>query len=59
MVRRVSVPVNQFRVDEAGQRVAQTVGTGKAKGPGLYLRAQDVLNDNEGALIAGGLQFTF
>ena len=57
--KAVVVPVNQFRVDEAGDRIAQTVGTGKAKGPGLYVRAQDVFNNNEGALIAGGIQFTF
>ena len=55
----VVVPVNQFAVDEAGERIAQTVGTGKAKGPGLYLRAQDVMNDSESALVAGGIQFTF
>ncbi len=55
----VIVPVNQFVVDEGGDHIAQTVGTGKAKGPGLYLRAQDVLDDNEGTLIAGGIQFAF
>lgn len=57
--KAVVVPVSQFRLDEAGDRMAQTVGTGKAKGPGLYLRAQDVLNNSEGTLVAGGIQFAF
>lgn len=34
----VAVPVNQFVQDESGDRIAQTVGTGRAKGPGVYLR---------------------
>ncbi|MGB3296622.1 MAG: hypothetical protein WBA76_00025 [Phormidesmis sp.] len=55
----VAVPVNQFLLDDEGQRIAQTVGTGEAKGPGVYLRAQDVLDDNESVLIAGGIQFSF
>ncbi|MGB3300997.1 MAG: hypothetical protein WBA76_22235, partial [Phormidesmis sp.] len=37
----VAVPVNQFVLNEEGQRLAQTVGTGKAKGPGIYLRVED------------------
>ncbi len=55
----IEVPVNQFVTDENGDRVAQTVGTGRAKGPGVYLRLEDVLSDDEGALIAGGIQFAF
>ena len=55
----IEVPVNQFVIDENGDRVAQTVGTGRAKGAGVYLRLEDVLSDSEGALIAGGIQFAF
>ncbi len=57
--RAVAVAVNQFVLDEKGDRVAQTVGTGVAKGPGLYLSITDVSQDDEGVLIAGGLQFSF
>ncbi|MGB3298960.1 MAG: hypothetical protein WBA76_11870, partial [Phormidesmis sp.] len=55
----VAVPVNQFVLNEEGQRLAQTVGTGKAKGPGIYLRVEDVLTGDEGAAIAGGIRFSF
>ncbi len=54
-----TVPVNQFVVDEFGDRVAETVGTGRAKGPGVYLRLEDIFSDNDGVVIAGGLQFAF
>ena len=39
--------------------MAQTVGTGKAKGPGVYLRVEDVFAGDDGAAIAGGIQFSF
>ncbi len=55
----IEVPVNRFVLDEAGDRIAQTVGTGRAKGVGLYLRLEDVMSDNEGALVAGGMQLSF
>ena len=55
----VAVPVNQFVLNKSGDRLAQTVGTGRAKGPGVYLRVEDVLTGDEGAAIAGGLQFSF
>ena len=54
----VAVPVNQFVLDESGDRIAQTVGTGKAKGPGVYLRIEDVFTGGDGAAIAGGLRFS-
>lgn len=57
--KAVDVPVNQFAVDEAGDRIAQQVGTGRAKGPGVYLRLEDVLNDNDSGIVAGGIQFSF
>ena len=55
----VEVEVNQFVLDEAGDRVAQTVGTGVAKGPGIYITIEDVSDDDEGILVAGGLQYAF
>ena len=55
----VEVPVNQFVQDESGNRLAQTVGTGREKGPGVYLRMEDVFTGDAGAAIAGGLQFSF
>lgn len=55
----VELPVNQFVVDEAGERVPQMVGTGKADGPGAYIRFEDVMDDGESLVIAGGIQFSF
>jgi hypothetical protein len=55
----VEVPVNRFVLDEAGDRIAQTVGTGRAQGPGVYLRVEDTLNDGDSAVVAGGVQFAF
>ncbi|MEL6937672.1 MAG: hypothetical protein AAFO84_00600 [Cyanobacteria bacterium J06598_1] len=56
---QVEVLVNEFVTDEAGDRIAQTIGTGKAKGPGVYLRAQDSFSDDDGIVVAGGFQFSF
>ena len=55
----VAVAVNQFVVNEVGDRVAQKVGTGVARGPGLYVSVEDVTDDDKGIEIAGGLQFSF
>jgi hypothetical protein len=55
----IVVPVNRFVLDEAGDRILQTVGTGRAEGPGLYVRVEDVLSDSEGILVAGGFKFDF
>ena len=55
----VEVPVSKFVVDENGDRVAQEVGTGRPKGPGVYLRVEDAWDDGDGAVVDGGLQFTF
>jgi len=55
----VELPVNQFVFDEAGERVPQMVGTGKADGPGAYIRFEDVIDDGESVVIAGGIQFSF
>ncbi|MEM8505915.1 MAG: hypothetical protein AAF716_22530 [Cyanobacteria bacterium P01_D01_bin.1] len=55
----VEVPVNRFVLDEAGDRIAQRVGTGKAKGPGAYLRVENVFGNDSGVEVAGGIQLTF
>ncbi|MGB7247512.1 MAG: hypothetical protein WBC73_01135 [Phormidesmis sp.] len=57
--KAVEVAVNQFALDESGNRIAQTVGTGQAAGPGVYLRVEDVFNGDEGVQVAGGVQFSF
>ena len=55
------LPVNQFVIDETGDRIPQKVGTGRPVGPGLYLRVEDVLSgdDDNGVEFAGGVQFDF
>ncbi len=63
----VAVPVNQFvtevRTDAGGtaqpERIVETVGTGRSKGPGLYVRMQDTWSDNDGVMIDGGIQLSF
>ena len=55
----VEVAMNQFVLDENGEKILDSVGTGVAKGPGVYLRVQDVFDDSEGAVVAGGLQYSF
>ena len=57
--KSVQVPVNQFALDEAGDRLIQQVGTGRAKGPGVYLRLEDVLSDDDSPLWQEGIQFSF
>jgi hypothetical protein len=57
--KAIEVPVNRFVLDEAGDRIAQTVGTGHAHGVGLYLRAENVFSASEGTSIAGGMQLSF
>ncbi|MGB3768824.1 MAG: hypothetical protein WA947_19895 [Phormidesmis sp.] len=55
----VEVAVNAFVIDENGEKVMDSVGTGVAKGPGVYLRVQDLFDDNEGVVLAGGVQYSF
>ena len=55
----VEVLVNQFVLDENGDRIAQTVGTGEAKGPAVYLRVQDTFSSDDGLTVAGGFQLSF
>ena len=55
----VELMVNEFVTDENGDRVVQRVGTGTAKGPGVYLRVEDSFDDDDGIFFAGGLQLAF
>ncbi|MGB3768814.1 MAG: hypothetical protein WA947_19845 [Phormidesmis sp.] len=55
----VELAVNQFALDGAGDRIQQRIGTGKAKGPGAYLRAENLFNGGDGVEIEGGLQISF
>ncbi len=57
--RTADVRVNQFVLDEGGNAIAQTTGTGQPQGPGLYLRVEDVFSDDEGVVFSGGIQFGF
>lgn len=55
----IEVAVNQFVTNEEGVRFTETVGTGRAKGPGVYLRLEDVFGDDDSLSVAAGLQLTF
>jgi hypothetical protein len=55
----VEMPVSQFVLDEAGERVIQQVGTGRSKGPGVYVRVEDAWDDGDSAVVDGGVQFSF
>lgn len=55
----VELPVNEFAVDENGDRIPTMVGTGRSKGPGLYVRVQDTWEDGDSAAIDGGLEISF
>lgn len=54
-----TVAVNQFLTDEDGVRFTQSVGTGRPKGPGMYLRLEDILDDEQSPVLSAGLQITF
>ncbi|MEM6450617.1 MAG: hypothetical protein AAF703_09920 [Cyanobacteria bacterium P01_D01_bin.105] len=55
----VGVPVNQFVLDENGDRIPQKVGTGRSKGPGVYVRVEGEFDGDDDTVVNGGLQFTF
>lgn len=55
----VVIGVNQFVLDEQGDRIVQKTGTGVAKGPGIYIRVEDAFGDDQGLVVAGGFQFAF
>lgn len=55
----IEVPVNRFVLDENGDRIPLKVGTGRSKGPGVYVRIEDAFDDGDSAAIDGGLQLTF
>ncbi|MGF1568106.1 MAG: DUF4114 domain-containing protein [Nodosilinea sp.] len=53
----IQVATHEFVQTEAGERVVQMVGTGRAIGPGVYLRVEDVFDSREGLAVIGGLEF--
>ncbi|MGP1386574.1 MAG: hypothetical protein ACTS2F_23650 [Thainema sp.] len=55
----LQVPVNQFIYDDNGDRIPETVGTGKTPGPGIFLSLEELLTDDDGPTVVGGLQLTF
>jgi hypothetical protein len=55
----IDIALNQFVYDENGDRIQDTVGTGQSLGPAVFVRLEEVLSDDEGPTLAGGLQFTF
>lgn len=56
----MQVQVNEFVRDAEGKLVQDTVGTGKAKGPGIYLRVEkELIGDGRALSIQGGLKFDF
>lgn len=55
----VDIALNQFVYDENGDRIQETTGTGESSGPGIFIRLEEVLNDDDGTTLSGGLQYTF
>ncbi|MDB9526050.1 hypothetical protein PN498_08635 [Oscillatoria sp. CS-180] len=55
----MEVETSEFVLNEAGERIPQTVGTGRPVGPKVYLRVEDVFARDEGVLVDGGLTFDF
>ncbi|PSR17676.1 hypothetical protein C8255_11315 [filamentous cyanobacterium CCP3] len=54
-----SLPIvtHRFITDEAGDRIPLTVGTGRAIGPGIYLRLEDTFSGQTSPSVIGGLKF--
>ncbi|MGB3298961.1 MAG: hypothetical protein WBA76_11875 [Phormidesmis sp.] len=56
----VEMLVSQFVIDdETGDRAPQRVGTGRPKGPGVYVRAEGAFDGDDDTAINGGVQFSF
>ncbi|MEM6450618.1 MAG: hypothetical protein AAF703_09925 [Cyanobacteria bacterium P01_D01_bin.105] len=55
----VEVAINRFVLDEVGDRIPTMVGTGRSRGPGLYVRVQDTWNNRDSLTVDGGIQFSF
>ena len=55
----MAIAVNQFLLDDNGDLIAQRVGTGRARGPGAYLRIENVFDSDNGAEIEGGIRLSF
>ncbi|MFK8186155.1 MAG: hypothetical protein AB8B99_22500 [Phormidesmis sp.] len=57
--KAIEVAINRFVLDDAGDRIPATVGTGRSRGPGVYMRVQDTWNSHSSLTIDGGIQFSF
>jgi hypothetical protein len=55
----VEVPLSEFVYDEEGDRIQAMTGTGNPNGPGVFVRLEEVFDDDDGTTLSGGLQFTF
>jgi hypothetical protein len=53
------VPIGQFVYDDNGERIPETVGTGRTSGPGIFLSLEELFTDDDGPTVVGGLQYTF
>jgi uncharacterized protein (DUF736 family) len=53
----IQVATNQFIRDEAGELLQASVGTGVSRGPGIYLRLEDLIDDNTSLAVIGGIKF--
>jgi hypothetical protein len=58
-VNPLAVNTYDFVLDEAGDLIPATIGTGRAIGPGVYLRLQDVFDGDEALSLEGGLTYNF
>ncbi|MEL6553839.1 MAG: hypothetical protein AAFQ63_10320 [Cyanobacteria bacterium J06621_11] len=57
--QQVEMPVSEFKLDDDGNLMVETVGTGVSRGPGVYVRVEDAFDDGDSVLVAGGVQFSF
>lgn len=55
----IEIPVYQFLYDDHGERIPEMVGTGRTSGPGIFVTLEELLTDDDGPTVAGGLQLTF
>jgi hypothetical protein len=55
----IEVPIYRFVHDDNGERILETVGTGRTSGPGIFVNIEELLTDDDGPTVAGGLQLTF
>ena len=57
--KQVEMPVSEFKLDDEGNLMIERVGTGVSRGPGVYVRVEDSFDDDDGVVVAGGIQLSF